>query len=137
MITLHILQLLADNDFGTMQQDLFWEKFPLTVGSNSDGANGVSIMSRGGVITSRSQARQAFDLYCRAKNDLRAADRLERIRHFLLSNNPCELPAVEGKSVKTYKSVRFTVVSNVENLGLDETDRLLFRLSCEVIYIKE
>lgn len=130
MITLHILKHLADNDLGTLQQDLFWEKLPLD-------KMGVNIMSRGGLMSSRWQAKQAFDLYCRDKNDLKAADRLERIRYFLLSQNPCELPIVEGKSNKIYKNVRFVVISNVENLGLDETDRLLFRLSCEVNYSKE
>ena len=132
MITLHILQLLADNGFGTMNQDLFWEKLPLD-------KNGVAIMSRGGVITgARSRNTLAFDLYCRGKNDLLSADRLERIRKLLIDEYPvCDLPTVSGKSNKQYKNVRFVLISNVENLGLDETDRLLWRLSCEVIYNKE
>lgn len=130
MITLHILQLLADNDLGIMNQDLFWEKLPLD-------KNGVAIMSRGTVLTGGSRSRNtlAFDLYCRGKNDLLSADRLERVRQFLIDNYPvCDLPVVPGKSNKQYTNVRFVTISNVENLGQDETDRLLWRLSCEVIY---
>jgi len=132
MITLHILQLLADNDFGTMNQDLFWEKLPLD-------KNGVAIMSRGGPVPgARTRNILSFDLYCRGKNDLTSADRLERIRQFLINEYPvCDLPVVPSKSNKLYKNVRFVLISNVENLGLDETDRLLWRLSCEVQYLKE
>lgn len=130
MITLHILQLLADNGLGTMNQDLFWEKLPLD-------KNGVAILSRGSPVARRTSNTLAFDLYCRGKNDLLSADHLERIRQYLIGAYPvCDLPMVPGKSNKQYKNVRFVLISNVENLGQDETDRLLWRLSCEVIYRK-
>lgn len=128
MITLHILQLLEDEDFGTIDTDLFWEKLPLD-------KNGVAILSRGSELNRQTSKIQAFDLYSRGVNDLLGADKLEKIWEYFTRLQVCTLPTTE-KSNKLYKGVRFAPGS-IENLGLDETDRLVFRMSCEVVYIKE
>lgn len=131
MITLHILQLLEDNSLGTIGTDLFWEDMPLD-------KNGVAIYSRGGTLfRGRNKAIQAFDLYSRGTSAPQAADRLEKIWEYFVDNYVvCDLPIVENVSEKLYRKARFTPIANVENLGKDETDRLLFRLSMEVVYIK-
>lgn len=132
MITLHILQLLEDNGLGVINQDLFWEKLPLN-------KNGVGIFSRGGdMVYARNRAVQSFDLYSRGDNDLLGADKLEKIwQYFVEDSNPCTLPIVPDISNKKYKNARIVPTANIENLGLDETDRLVFRLACEIIYNKE
>lgn len=128
MITLHILQLLSDEGFGTIDVDLFYEDLP---------SNGVGIFSRGGPTTRGKQKVQAFDLYSRADSRLAAADKLEKIQEYFDDEFVvCDLPVVPNKSNKVYRQARIIAVANVENLGKDETDRLVFRLSCEVRYKK-
>lgn len=130
MLTLHILKFLEDEDFGTIAVDLFWEDFPLN-------KNGVAIYSRAGTMYRGRKAVQAFDLYSRAESAPQAADKLEKIWEMFVDNYVvCDLPVVPNVSEKLYTSVRFVPIANIENLGKDETDRLLFRLSMEAIYTK-
>lgn len=130
MITLHILQLLENEGFGTVGATLHWEDMPLDI-------NCVAIYSRGGTMRRRRRTLQAFDIYSRATTAPVAADKLEKIWEMFVDNDlVCDLPAVPNVSDKVYKRVQFTPVANIENLGKDETDRLLFRLSMEAIYTK-
>ncbi len=131
MITLHILQLLSDEGFGAIDTDLFWEDMPLN-------KNGVAIYSRGGTLfRGRNKAIQSFDLYSRGNSAPQAADKLEKIWEYFVDNYvTCDLPIVSGKSNKLYNKARFSPIANIGNLGKDETDRLLFRLSMEVVYVK-
>lgn len=130
MVTLHILQLLQNNGLGTIDQDLFWEKLPL-------GGKGVAIYSRGGPVTyGRRSAGQNFDLYSRGASDLHGADKLEKIWEFFADvYTACDLP-LTAKSTKLYTNARIVPTGNVENLGADENDRIIFRLSAQVIYQK-
>lgn len=132
MISLHLLQYLEDNGFGTLDTDLFFEKLPL-------GKTGIAIFSRGGERSyGRFRGAQNFDLYCRGTSDLNGADKLDKIATFFAGNydNLCDLPIVPGVSNRQYKKARITTIDNVENLGLDENDRILFRLGAQVIYEK-
>lgn len=130
MVTLHILQLLQDRGFGTIGTDLFWEKLPLK-------KNGVAIYSRGGPVNyGRRSAGQNFDLYSRGSSDLKGADKLEKIWQFFTDEyTACTLP-LTSKSVKVYSKARFIPTNNVQNLGIDENDRVIFVLSVQVIYQK-
>lgn len=133
MITLHLLEYLKDNGFGTaIDTDLFFEVLPL-------GENGVAIFSRGGEATyGRRRCVQRFDLYCRGSSNLNGYDKLDKIRTFFSDNydNLCELPVVPGISNRVYEKARITAIDNVENLGLDENDRVIYRLGAEIIYEK-
>lgn len=132
MITLHLLQYLADNGFGTLDTDLFFEKLPL-------GKKGVAIFSRGGERTyGRRRAGQRFDLYSRGSSDLTGADILDKIGTFFSDNYDelCTLPTIPGVSNRQYAKARITTIDNIENIGLDENDRVIFRLGAEVIYEK-
>lgn len=132
MISMHILQFLADEGHGTIDETLHWEYMPLD-------KNGVTIFSRGGEITQRnSRVTQAFDLYSRHKHNLYAADALEKIWQTFTDNYPtCTLPAVPNYSNKVYLNTVIQPIGNVENLGLDEENKLVFRLAAQVIYEKE
>lgn len=133
MISLHLLQYLKDNGFGTaIDTDLFFEKLPL-------GKTGVAIFSRGGEATyGRRSCVQRFDLYSRGSSDLTGYDKLDKIRTFFSDNYDelCTLPTVPGISNRTYGNARITAIDNIENLGLDENDRVVYRLGAEVIYKK-
>ena len=132
MITLHIAQYLADNGFGTLDTDLFYERTPL-------GKEGVCLISRSGVLTKRGGVQvQDFDFYVRDKSNLKGADKLEKIWQFLVDNYAaCDLPEVPNKSTKVYKSAVIQPVGAIENLGLDENDSIVFRLAAQVTYKKE
>ena len=133
MIALHLLQLLEDEGFGTIDDKsggLFYEKLPL-------GAVGVAIFSRGGPMGKGRRNEQSFDLYARGANDLLGADKLEKIKEYFEQNETtCQLPIVPGLSNKIYSSATVEMTDNVENLGLDENDRVVFRLSGRVNYNK-
>lgn len=134
MITLHLLQYLKENGFGSaIDTDLFFEKLPL-------GKEGLAIFSRGGEGTfGRRRSVQRFDLYSRGSSDLTGYDKLDKVRTFFSDNydNLCVLPVVPGISNRTYKKARITATDNVENLGLDENDRVIYRLGAQIIYEKE
>ena len=133
MITLHLLEYLKENGYGSaIDTDLFFEKLPL-------GKTGVAIFSRGGERTyGRRRAEQQFDLYSRGSNDLTGYDKLEKIATFFTDqyDELCNLPVVPGISNRQYNKVRITTIDNVENLGLDENDRVIYRLGATVIYEK-
>lgn len=133
MVTLHLLQYLKENGFGTaLDTDLFFEKLPL-------GKTGIAIFSRGGERTyGRRTAVQRFDLYCRGASDLSGYDKLDKIGNFFSDNYDqlCTLPAVPNLSNRQYIRARITVMDNIENLGLDENDRVIYRLGAQVIYQK-
>jgi hypothetical protein len=134
MVTLHILEYLKDNSFGTaLDTDLFFEKLPLD-------KNGVGIFSRGGEAAyGRRRAVQRFDLYSRGSSDLLGYDKLDKIRTFFSDNYDelCELPTITGVSNRVYKKARITAIDNIENIGNDESDRVIFRLAAQIIYEKE
>ena len=132
MITLHILQYLHENGFGTIDEDLFFEKLPL-------GKSGVAIFSRGGGQSSgRASASQTFDLYSRGSSDMTGMDKLEKIRQLFAQSygELCELPIVPDVSNRVYKNCRFVPIDNIENLGLDDEDRVIYRLGAQIIYQK-
>jgi hypothetical protein len=132
MVTLHIAQLLEDEGFGTIDANtngLYWEKLPL-------GKQGVGIMSRGIPLSRGTRNIQAFDLYSRGSSDLQGADKLEKIKEFIDDTYVvCNLPTTP-KSTKLYSNASLEVTGNIENIGLDENDRIIFRLAAEVIYNK-
>lgn len=133
MVTLHILQYLQENNFGTRDESLFFEKLPL-------GKTGVAIFSRGGEKTyGRRSASQRFDLYSRGSDDMTGMDILDKISTFFSDNYDelCTLPTIPGLSNRQYTKARITGIGNVENLGLDENDRVVYRLGCEIIYAKQ
>jgi hypothetical protein len=133
MITLHLLQLLKDNGFGTaIDEDLFFEKLPL-------GKNGIAIFSRGGESAyGRRTSAQRFDLYSRGDSDLSGYNNLENIKTFFQDSYAelCTLPSVPSMSNRQYQKARITVIDNVENVGLDENDRVIYRLGATIIYQK-
>ena len=133
MITLHLLQYLKENGFGTdIDTDLFFEKLPL-------GKTGVAIYSRGGEATyGRRRAVQRFDLYSRGEDDLLGYDKLDKIRTFLSDNfdDLCTLPQVPSVSTRQFTKARITAIDNIENLGVDENDRIIYRLGAQIIYEK-
>lgn len=133
MIGLHFLQLLQDEGFGTidaLQDGLFSEKLPLN-------ATGVAFISRGSGYQRGLRQSQDFDLYARGSSDILGADKLEKIKEYVLETyNVCEFP-VTTKSIKNYKNAVILITSDVDNLGEDANGRIIFRIAGTIIYDKE
>lgn len=137
MITASILKLLEDNSFGTIDRTgtvvnngLYLEKL------TQDKKSGVAIFSRGFPLQRGSRKAITCDLYSRGINDIDGSERLRLIRNFFIDNysQTCDLDAVTGYTTQTYKNVTIIPSGNIENVGLDANDRVIYALSIEVIY---
>lgn len=139
MITLHVLKLLADNGFGTLALTgnetgtdlLHFEKLPLD-------KHGVFIMSVGSPLSRGQRTTQTFDLYARGVNDISGAKALEDILDFFATDcwPACTLPAVPGYSDSTYSNCLIQPISNITNVGQDNTDRVIYSVSATITYKK-
>lgn len=134
MITLHLLQLLDDNGFGTIDEDLFWEEAPLDGQENPE--EGVWIVTRGSSVNRFGVHLQAFDIYSRYANKLTGAQKLEAILEYLRQayGEVCTLPTVDPYSDNEYTNVRIRPTSSVENVGTDENNKIVRVISGEVQY---
>ena len=129
MITLSLLQYLADNDFGEIDVDLFWQKLSL----NKKGVFIVDI----GQPQSRGQRRtQRFELYSRGKNDVDGYEKLQAIIEFLNGSfGTCNLPKAEVYSgSKSFDNVTIMPMSTPTNIGEDTNGRIIWSASGELIY---
>lgn len=136
MVTLHLLQLLANEGFGTIDTDLFWEEAPLD--SKGDPINGVWLVTRGSEVTRLNVGIQAFDIYARYSNKLTTHTKLEAILTYLREayGEVCELPDVPGYSASQYTQVMIEPTSSVENVGSDENEKIVKVISGIIHYKK-
>jgi len=140
MITPHIGKLLEDNGYGTLVLTgsetgnplIYSEKLPI-------GKNGIYLMSRGTPRGRNLRLSQSFDIYARGRNDLEGGDWLESILQFFDKQcyPACELPAITGYSERIYKNSIIVSTSSVENVGVDDTDRVIYVVSAQITYNKE
>lgn len=137
MITLRILKLLEQEGHGTVDMTgsvktngLYFEKMP-------QGKTGVAIFSRGAEMGHGIRYRQAFDLYSRGTNDVEGYQKLEAIVSTLEdAYTECTLPVITGVDEENYTNVSITLISNIENAGQDENDRVLYSITAQVVYTK-
>ena len=134
MITLHILKLLEDEGFGTIDTDLFWEEAALD--GNGEPKQGLWIVTRGAPINRFNVTTQAFDIYSRYSNKKTGYKKLEEILGFLQQayGEVCELPTVPPHSLTTYSNVSIAPTSGVESVGADENNKIVRVISGEVKY---
>lgn len=138
MITLRILKLLEQNGFGTVDVNgtvktngLYFEKMP-------QGATGVAIYSRGAAMGKGVRVSQAFDLYSRGTDDLEGYQKLEQITELMRGSlTVCSLPPVTGFDETNYTHCSIVPVSNIENAGTDENDRVLYSMTAQITYTLE
>ena len=136
MIALHILKLLENENFGTIDTDLFFEEVPLD--SAGKPKQGVWIVERGTDISRLTHQTQNFDIYSRYTNKLTGYKKLESILGFLQEayGEVCELPTVPPYSTAEYNNVRIEPTSSVENAGVDENGKVVRVISGIVRYDK-
>lgn len=136
MIALHILKLLEDEGFGTIDTDLFFEEAPLD--STGKPKQGVWIVERGTDVNRFNYQTQNFDIYSRYTNKITGYKKLEAILEYLQEayGEVCELPTVPPYSTTLYTNVRITPQSSVENAGVDENGKVVRVVSGTVQYSK-
>ena len=136
MIALHILKLLEDEGFGTIDTDLFFEEAPLD--GQGKPKQGCWIVERGTSVTRLNHQTQNFDIYSRYTNKLTGYKKLEAILDFLQEayGEVCELPAVPPYSSTVYHNVRIEPTSSVENVGTDVDNKIVRVISGIVRYSK-
>lgn len=137
MITLRILKLLEEAGLGTINIDgtvktngLYFEKMP-------QGATGVAIFSRGAQMGHGMRVSQAFDLYSRGLNDVEGRQKLEEITDLMRDSfTVCTLPVVANIDEVDYNHCSIVPISNIENAGVDENDRVLYVMTAQITYNK-
>ena len=136
MIALHLLKLLEDEGFGVIDQALFFEEAPL--GSQGDPKEGCWIVERGTTINRFNHQTQNFDIYSRYTNKLTGYQKLEAILDYLQEayQDVCDLPSVPPYSNAVYENVMIQPTSSVENVGVDENNRIVRVISGVVQYNK-
>lgn len=125
MISLQLLKYLENNGFGTIDQDLFWEKETLNKA-------GIFIVSNSEHTPRGRRNIQRFTLYSREKNDVLGYQKLETVRNFLstlTTYNNCTLPAVPPIVASEQNNVTIMPMSTINNVGRDENGRLVW--SCD------
>lgn len=134
MITLNLLQLLENNGFGTIDENLFWEKLTL-------GEQGVYIASIGNPTTRGSRRIQTFELYSRADSDVAGCRKLRDIVDFLNSSySLCSLPQVVDKDnpneVLSEQIDNITIMpcSSITDYGLDSNGRIIWTATGTILY---
>lgn len=137
MISLHIAKQLADQGFGTLDQDIFWEENPLD--ESGEPKDGVWVLSRGSAVDRFHVKTQAFDIYSRYTDKIQGSKKLEDILLYLQEafGEVCELPEVPPYSNISYSNVRITPSSSVENVGTDENGKIVRLISGSVQYNRD
>lgn len=137
MITLSILQALADDGFGTIDTDLFTEEVPLD--NKGVPKQGLWIVSRGSTVSRLNTEIQSFDIYSRYTNKLTGYTKLDELLQWLQEgySDICDLPAVPPYTTQSYKNVRIFPTSGIENVGTDENGKVVRVISGEVYFNKE
>lgn len=136
MIALHILKLLEDSGFGTIDTDLFFEEAPLD--SQGKPKQGMWIVERGTSVNRFNTQTQNFDIYSRYTNKLTGYKKLESILEYLQEayGEVCTLPPVPPHSSTVYNDVRIEPTSSVENVGVDDNGKIVRVISGVVRYNK-
>lgn len=134
MITLNLLQLLENNGFGTIDENLFWEKLTL-------GKVGVYISSLGETRTRAERRIQSFELYSRGSSDLAGCRKLQDIVSFLDSAySICTLPQVVSKDnpseilSEAIENITIMPCSSITDNGLDDNGRIIWTATGTILY---
>lgn len=129
MITLSFLKLLENEGFGEIDVDLFFQKLTLD-------EKGIYIADIGDPVPKGTRDTQSFELYARGINDVDGYKKLTEIRQFLIReySNICDLPAVPPITTTGYTNVELSRPSTITNVGLDDTNRIIYAMTMTIIY---
>lgn len=128
MVSLSLLKLLELSGFGTIDEDLFWEK----LGINEDGLYITDLgdsQSRGG------RRSLSYQIYCRGESDVATYQKLDAVAEFLRKSFAiCKLPAVPPITDYGYENVTIMPPSSLLSLGEDINGRLIYSFTGQLFY---
>lgn len=130
MITLSLLQYLSDNGFGTIDQNLFWQKLPLS-------KKGIFVLDIGQAQDRGMRRTQRYELYSRGNNDIEGYENLVQIINFLNDHygQACTLPKASVYAGSTaYENVTIMPLSTPTNVGEDANGRIIWSTTGELKY---
>lgn len=137
MIVLSLLQQLADDGYGTVNQDLQVGTLPLT--GDGKARNGMAITARGMPVDRLNVNIQGIDFYVRNSNPLVALTAAQNLQEYLKEafGRLCDLPACPPYTTATYSNVMITPVSSITDMGRDDNGGTTFMVSGEIQYKKD
>lgn len=128
MVSLSLLKLLELNGFGTIDEDLFWEKMGI-------GKDGLYITDMGGSQDRGSRKSLSYTIYSRAKNDVTAYQKLQAVADFLTRSFAiCQLPAVPPITNYGYGNVTILPPSSIASVGEDINGRIIYSITGQLYY---
>lgn len=128
VLTLSLLKYLSDNGFGTIDQDLFWEKLGL-------GKNGLYITDVGDAQERGARKSTTYELYSRGDSDLDGYTKLQAVAEFLRkSYGVCDLPAVPPYTDEGFTNVSILPPSTISSMGEDGNGRIIYSITGRVYY---
>ena len=128
VLTLSLLKYLSDNGFGTIDQNLFWEKLGL-------GKNGLYITDVGDAQERGVRKSTTYELYSRGDSDLDGYTKLQAVAEFLRgSYDVCDLPAVPPYSDEGFTNVSILPPSTISSMGEDGNGRIIYSITGRVYY---
>lgn len=136
MIVHSLLQQMADDGFGTVNQDLQIGVLPLN--QQGDPRNGIALTARGAEVSRIQTEIQNIDFYVRDKNPLIASNKAQQILDYLKTSysDICDLPPLDGYTTESYSNVTIEPTSSVEFAGVDDNGGHTFVVSGVVRYQK-
>jgi len=127
-ITLSLLKYLEDNQLGTIDKDLFWEKLGL-------GKIGCYITDLGGSYVRGARRSTAYQIFSRGKNDLDGLLRLQKIVDFINnSGSQYVLPAVLPYTNEGFACVYLEPLGAIASNGEDGDGRVIYSVTGRVYY---
>lgn len=128
VLTLSLLKYLSDNGFGTIDQDLFWEKLGL-------GKNGIYITDVGDAQERGARKSTTYELYSRGDSDLDGYTKLQAVAEFLQkSYDVCDLPAVAPYTDEGFTNASILPPSTISSMGEDGNGRIIYSITGRVYY---
>ena len=129
IITLSILQWLSDNGFGTIDEDLFWEKLGL-------GKVGLYISDVGDTQDRSTLPSTTYEIYSRGTNDLDGYKRLQAVADFIKgSYGVCNLPAASGYTDEGYENITLDPPTTISSVGEDGNGRMIYSITGRVHWL--
>lgn len=129
MITLSLLQLLENNGYGVVDENLFWQKLSLD-------KKGIFITSIGQANERGMRKVQSYQIFSKGKDDIKGYEQLQAIADFINNSfDVCTLPKCPlVQSSKDYNNVILMPVSTITNNGEDTNGTIVWSLTGNIIY---
>lgn len=132
MITLSLLKHLENNGLGSIDKSLFWGKMGLD-------DYGIYITEIGDAGTRGVRRSIQYQLYSRAKNDVKGYKQLEKVVEFLNGQyGQCTLPSVQKPSgaelSRRFGNVTIMPLSSITNAGQDQNGHTIYIATGRIYY---